>query len=120
MNNEENKYKKLTPLNLQVLQNFPFIDADFDAMTYYEMLCKVVEYLNNTMYDVDLLNVSFQDLKHEVDSAISYMTTNLPVIVGELFKEYIEEGKINVSLVETYNDETESLVLSVRMEENNG
>lgn len=120
MNSEEKEYKKLKPLNLSVLQNFPFIDADFDALTYYELLCKVVEYLNDTMYDVDVLNVSFQDLKKEVDSAIDYMETNLPLIVGNLFEEYIEEGRINVSLVETYNDETESLVLSVRMEENNG
>ena len=43
------EFKKLTPFKLQVLENFPFIDEDFDAITNYELLCKVVEYLNNTV-----------------------------------------------------------------------
>ena len=34
---------------MQVLQSFPFIDEDFDAITNYELLCKVVEYLNKTV-----------------------------------------------------------------------
>ena len=40
MNNEK-KFIKLTPFKMQVLQTFPFIDADFDAITNYELLCKV-------------------------------------------------------------------------------
>ena len=31
-----------------ILQNFPFIEEDFDSLTTYELICKVVEYLNNT------------------------------------------------------------------------
>ena len=29
-----------------VIQNFPFIEEDFDALTNYQLFCKVVEYLN--------------------------------------------------------------------------
>lgn len=32
-----------------VLQNFPFIEEDFDALTDYALICKVVEYLNNVI-----------------------------------------------------------------------
>ena len=32
-----------------VLQNFPFIEADFDALTNYQLFCKVVEYLNTVI-----------------------------------------------------------------------
>ena len=32
-----------------VIQNFPFIEEDFDALTNYELICKVVEYLNKVI-----------------------------------------------------------------------
>lgn len=32
-----------------VLQNFPFIEEDFDALTDYALICKVVEYLNQVI-----------------------------------------------------------------------
>ena len=40
---------KLSPFKWFVLQNFPFIEADFDALTNYELMCKIVEYLNATI-----------------------------------------------------------------------
>ena len=36
----------LPPFKFFMLENFPFIEADFDALTNYELLCKVVEYIN--------------------------------------------------------------------------
>ena len=68
MNNEEKKYIKLTPFKMQVLQSFPFIDADFDALTNYELLCKVVEYLNKTIDNVDLLNEKIEEFQHYFDN----------------------------------------------------
>ena len=61
MNNEK-KFIRLTPFKMQVLQTFPFIDADFDAITNYELLCKVVEYLNITVDNVNLLDSEYKDL----------------------------------------------------------
>lgn len=59
---KEKKFIKLTPFKMQVLQSFPFIDADFDAITNYELLCKVVEYLNKTVDNVNLLESDFKEL----------------------------------------------------------
>lgn len=67
MNNEK-KFKKLTPFKMQVLQSFPFIDEDFDAITNYELLCKVVEYLNDTVDNVDLLNEKVEEFQHYFDN----------------------------------------------------
>ena len=53
--NNENKYVKLCPFKMQVLETFPFIDADFDALTNYQLLCKVVEYLNITTNNVNII-----------------------------------------------------------------
>ena len=71
MNNEETKI----PLFRRcVLQNFPFIEQDFDALTDYALLCKVVEYLNKVITainensaQVEALTVAFNNLKSYVD-----------------------------------------------------
>ena len=41
--------KKLPLFVRCVIQNFPFIEEDFDALTNYELICKVVEYLNKVI-----------------------------------------------------------------------
>jgi len=58
-----------------VLQNFPFIEEDFDALTDYELLCKVVEYLNKVIdhqnavdEKIDGLVEGFAELKAYVDN----------------------------------------------------
>jgi len=65
---KEKKFIKLTPFKMQVLQSFPFIDEDFDAITNYELLCKVVEYLNKTVYNVDLLNEKVEEFQNYFDN----------------------------------------------------
>ena len=61
---KDKKFIKLTPFKMQVLQSFPFIDEDFDAITNYELLCKVVEYLNKTVDNVDLLNEKVEEFEN--------------------------------------------------------
>lgn len=58
-----------------ILQNFPFIEEDFDSLTTYELICKVVEYLNNTItqtnnntLQVQELTKQFNDLKEYIDN----------------------------------------------------
>ena len=58
-----------------VLQNFPFIEEDFDALTDYQLICKVVEYLNKVIdsqnglvNEVERLENLFVELKSFVDN----------------------------------------------------
>lgn len=58
-----------------VLQNFPFIEQDFDALTDYQLICKVVEYLNkcietvnSSTEQIELLTNAFNQLKDYVDT----------------------------------------------------
>lgn len=57
-------YKTLTPFKLQCLTSFPFIDEDFDALTNYELLCKIVEYLNNISSNNNMLVNNIDDLNN--------------------------------------------------------
>ena len=58
-----------------VIQNFPFIEEDFDALTDYGLMSKIVEYLNKVIdkaneFDkyYDELNAAFVQLKSYVDN----------------------------------------------------
>jgi hypothetical protein len=74
---EKKDFKKLSPFKGWVLENFPFIEADFDAITEYQLYCKIVEYLNKVIYNQKLLEDSdnelvdaFNELKNYVDTYI--------------------------------------------------
>lgn len=65
------KDSKIPKFRRCVLQNFPFIEEDFDALTDYELLCKVVQYLNmviDKVNDLDRLEGEFAELKSYVDN----------------------------------------------------
>lgn len=114
MKNDKN-FIRLTPFKMQVLQSFPFIDADFDALTNYELLCKVVEYLNITTENVNLLDDEYKtlynyvhdyfdnlDLQTEVDNKLDEMAESGELI--EIISQYLEVSSIlafnNVSALE--------------------
>lgn len=70
-----NELTKIPKFRRCVLQNFPFIEQDFDALTDYQLLCKVVEYLNkvitsqNEVTDItESLAIAFNDLHSFVDN----------------------------------------------------
>lgn len=69
------KESKIPKFRRCVLQNFPFIEEDFDALTDYELLCKVVQYLNLVIdhqngvdEKIDALVEGFAELKSYVDN----------------------------------------------------
>ena len=85
MNKLDYKYKILTPFKLCVIENFPFIEADFDAITNYHLLCKVVEYINevaknsNIMIEnIEALNNWFNnlDVQEEINNKLDEMAVN--------------------------------------------
>lgn len=107
------KFNRLTPFKRCVLQNFPFIEEDFDALTNYGLLCKVVKYLNkiidsqnevqgvteeivtafNNLYDYVKNYFDNLDVQEEIDNKLDEMTESgeLASIIGE----YINEGFLN-------------------------
>lgn len=73
VNNEYTKMNNLTPFKLCVLQNFPFIEADFDAVTNYQLLCKVVEYLNNVIDNNNKQNTNITQLEQNFITLYNYV-----------------------------------------------
>lgn len=73
VNNNYTDMKNLTPFKLCVLQNFPFIESDFDAVTNYQLLCKVVEYLNNVIDNNNKQNTNITQLEQNFITLYNYV-----------------------------------------------
>lgn len=82
--------KPLRPFQLWALQNFPFIEADFDVLTNYEMMCKIVEYLNNVIDNANKQN--------EVISDVVTLADNLKDYVDNYFENLDIQTEINNKL----------------------
>ena len=98
------KPKIITPFKMQVLTNFPFIEADFDALTNYELLCKIVEKLNEVVGNENALtsyvNNYFDnlDVQEEINRKLDAMALDgsleallLPVCNAILNDEKLDE-----------------------------
>lgn len=93
---EYKKYKyKLTPFKLCVLQNFPFIEADFDAITNYQLLCKVVEYLNHVIDNQNTVEDNFKIMADNLNTLYNYFDTlDLQDEVNNKLDEMAENGQL--------------------------
>lgn len=95
MSNENYNYKKLTPFKWFVLQNFPFIDEDFDAITNYQLFCKLGEEINKIIDSENLLGTEVENLSHYFD--------NLDVTeeINNKLDEMAQDGTLT-TLIESY------------------
>lgn len=110
VNNNYTDMKNLTPFKLCVLQNFPFIEADFDAVTNYQLLCKVVEYLNNVIDNNNKQNNNITQLEQNFITLYNYVKDyfdNLDVQeeINNKIDELITTGEFNSFLSGIYTPE---------------
>ena len=89
---------KLTPFKMCVLDNFPFIEADFDALTNYELLSKIVEYLNKLNNSQNELSENFNKLYDEF--------VNLKNYIDDYFENLDVQEEINNKLDQMVEDGT--------------
>lgn len=102
---EKPNFKKLCFLNMQRLTNFPYIEADFDALTNYELLCKVVEYLNNVIANQNTTNETVEELYDAFITLKNY--------VDDYFENLDVQDEINNKLDEMAGDGTLTGLISV-------
>ena len=113
-----NMFNRIPAFKWFVLQNFPFIEEDFDAITNYQLLCKIVEYLNTTIdktnelgNQVEVLTNWFNnlDVQDEIDNKLDTMAQDgtLDRIINEnIFNEL--NAKID-TLEQTTNAKIDTL-----------
>ena len=60
--------KKLTPFKWCMLQSFPFIEATFDSINNYALLCKIVEYVNKNTVKTNEIGIKVEELNNWFNS----------------------------------------------------
>lgn len=119
-------YKNIPYIKGWVLTNFPFIEADFDAVTSYELWCKVVKYVNELISNMKLtqdavndLIDAFAELKQYVDTYltdIDEVKRQIEVINSTLvdYKELIDQNTSDIANLDNKID-SEIQALSERL-----
>ena len=99
INNKD--YKPYGPFKLWTIENFPFIEADFDAITNYQLYSKIVEYMKNLCYNqtelqksqtevVNYVNNYFKDLdvQEEINNKLDEMAESGQLT--EIIAQYLQ------------------------------
>ena len=86
------EYKNLTPFKWFVLENFPFIEADFDALTDWQLYCKLGKEINKI---IDSQNIVGEQAKNLTNAFIA-----LQNYVNDYFKNLDVQDEINNKLNE--------------------
>ena len=116
-------FKKMTFLCMQRLTNFPYIEEDFDALTNYELLCKVVEYLNKVIANENNQNDAINELADAFNTLKNYVDNyfnNLDVQdeIDNKIEDMIESGEFQEIIAE-YMTTKLSIYDSISAMENN-
>lgn len=99
-------FKHICLMHIQQLTNFPYIEKDFDALTDYGLLCKIVDYLNQVITNgnaqnetITALYNAFVELKDYVDNYFD----NLDVQdeINNKLDEMTESGELQ-EIIDTY------------------
>ena len=96
-------YKNLTPFKWFVLENFPFIEADFDALTEWQLFCKLGKEINKI---IDSQNVVGTQMENVTNAFIE-----LQNYVDNYFKNLDVQEEINNKLNEMAEDGTLTLLI---------
>ena len=113
MSNINYNFNKLTPFRFFCLTNFPFIEEDFDSLTTYELLCKIVEYLNKVINTTNTIGTQTEELTNAFNKLKSYVDnyfTNLDVQdeinnkLNEMTKDGTFDKIINQTLFSDINN----------------
>lgn len=102
------QFKDLKYFKGWTLENFPFIEDDFDAITTYQFMCKIVEYLNEVIYNEKILEENNEVIKTLVEELKAYVDEYLEDLTG--IKEEIERIETDLtSLTSQVNENTQAI-----------
>lgn len=113
-------YMKLTPFKWFVLENFPFIEADFDALTEWQLFCKLGKEMNKIINSENTLGTQVENLTNafiELQKFVNDYFDNLDVQeeINNKLNEMAVDGTLQniilnyVSVSKVYNTTIEMI-----------
>lgn len=109
-------YNKLTPFKWFILENFPFIEADFDALTEWQLFCKLGKEMNKIITSENVLGTQMENVTNafiELENYVNNYFNNLDVQdeINNKLNEMAEDGTLSSLLapyLETFNQRLDS------------
>ena len=92
------EYKNLTPFKWFVLENFPFIEADFDALTEWQLFCKLGKEINKIIDSQNAVGTEMEKFSQAFVELQNY--------VNNYFENLDVQDEINNKLNEMATDGT--------------
>lgn len=91
--------KNLTPFKWFCLENFPFIEGDFDAINEYHLLCKIVKKINDIIKSENELGTEFEKISNsfiEIKNYVDNYFNNLDVQdeINNKLNEMVLDGSL--------------------------
>ena len=87
-----------------VLQNFPFLEDDFDALTDYELFCKMVEYMKKSLEKIEGFRKDIEAFNKELDDFKSYFDNlNVQEEINNKLDEMAESGQLEEIIAQYLN-----------------
>ena len=78
-----------------VLQNFPFLEDDFDALTDYELFCKMVEYMKKALDQLKVYDAKFVAFNERLTEIENYINDlDIQDAVNNKLDEMAESGEL--------------------------
>lgn len=91
-------YKPITPFGLFIRQNFPFVEATYEARDNYDLLCKVVQHLKTVEYNQGIAQDNLEYLYNFLD------TLELQDEVNKKLDEMAQDGTLKELLNSLFYD----------------
>ena len=111
-------YKNLTPFKWFVLENFPFIEADFDALTEWQLFCKLGKEMNKIINSENTLGTQVENVTNafiELQKFVNNYFANLDVQeeINNKLNTMAQDGTLQNIISEFLKIKTELLFNSV-------
>ena len=104
------EYKNLTPFKWFVLENFPFIEADFDALTEWQLFCKLGKEMNKIINSENTVGTQMENVTNAFIELQNY--------VNDYFDNLDVQEEINNKLNKMAEDGTLSEIISIYLNSN--
>lgn len=110
------EFKNLTPFKWFVLENFPFIEADFDALTEWQLFCKLGKEMNKIINSENTLGTQLENVTNAFIALQNYVNNyfdnlDLQEEVNNKLNDMVADGSlqniisvyVNENIIKTFN-----------------
>lgn len=115
-------YTNLSPFKWFILENFPFIEADFDALTEWQLFCKLGKEMNKIINSENTLGTQMENITNafiELQNYVNNYFDNLDVQeeINNKLNEMVQDGTlaniINQEIFGKINEDIENINITL-------